>query len=241
MSEESFHPLVYFWIAFYKNGTCIPQFDVETGSVNSFQDIDQTKLDRFGLFPFNASLTIRANISAGFVIAREVAGLPHFVMKLQGNQRLIYVRRNFIHIFTYSHCDKCGYEWQWSPTTHKDGEQSEVGLLFHPNYIPQTWEGKNYPCAQCPKCGSFNAVVCPECKDTLISEVERPEKKDEHYFKCHKCNKEYPRYICQLEGFKRRLIYLMGHQTTVDGKNVKQIMFINEDGTFELSEDFNYK
>lgn len=239
-NEANYHSLVLMWIAFYKDGMCLPQFDIETGKMNEFKDIDQANLDRFGLFPINAPLAIKANMSSGFTIVREAENLPYFVMKLQDSQRLIYTRRNYIHVFTYQHCDKCGYEWQWFPT-YKDGEETEIGLLAHPNYVLQTWKGKNYPCAQCPKCGSFNAVVCPECNDTLINEIKRVEKADEHFFKCPKCGKEHPRYIRLLEGSKRRLVYLMGHQTTVDGKNVKQIMYINEDGTFELNEDFNYK
>lgn len=237
MAEE-FHPFVFWWIAFYKDGTCLPRFDVNTGIENFFKDIDQTKLDRFGLFPFSASMALLVNVASGKVIAREVENLPYFILKLKDNQRLISVRRCAIHQFDYQHCDKCGYEWQWM-MGHKE-EETEIGFLIHSNHVMQYWEGKAIPCGQCPKCGSFNAVVCPECKDTLINELKRPDS-EEHYFKCPKCNKEHPRYIRLLEGSLRAAIYLLGYQTTVDGKNMKQIMFINEDGSFEMNENFNYK
>jgi DNA-directed RNA polymerase subunit M/transcription elongation factor TFIIS len=240
MAYEDFYPLVFWWIAFYNDGTCLPKFDIKTGKENSFKDIDQTKLDKFGLFPFNASFALKVNLFAGKTIARDVENLPYFIMKFQVNQRPIYVRRCAIHTFSYQHCDKCGYEWQWMPT-HKDGEKTEVDLLTHPNYVMQEWQGKKYPCAQCPKCGSFNSVVCPECKDTLISEMKGAKEGDGHIFKCQKCKKEYPRYIKYLESSLRGATYLFGYQTTIEGENHKQIMFISEDGTFELNENFNYK
>jgi hypothetical protein len=240
MSDETVHPLVFFWIAFYRDGTCLPQFDIETGRGNDFKDIDQTKLDKFGLFPFSGEFSIKVNISAGKTIARGLEILPYFIMQLKDDKRLISWRRNYIHTFTYQHCDKCGYEWQWIPD-RKDGEKTDIGLLIHPKHVVQEWLGKFYPLAQCPKCGSFDAVVCPDCK-TLIAEMKTKEPDDgNHIFKCRKCNKEFPRCIRMFDGTLRRAVYLLGYQTTVDGKNYKQIMFINEDGTFELSEDFNYK
>jgi len=236
MTEE-FHALVYFWIAFYKDGNCLPQFDFETGKANDFKEIDQTKLERFGLYPLNAPLAIKANMAAGFIIAREEEGLPFFVLRLQKDQRLIYARRNSIHVYSYQHCEKCGYEWQWMPT-RKDGETTEVGLLIHTNHLVQEWQGKKFPCAICPKCGSFNAIVCPTC-NILVDEIKEPDK-EEHIFKCPKCGTLYPRYIQLRNDIMRKLIYLLGYQITVEGKNSKQIMFIGEDGTIELNENFNY-
>ena len=129
MSYETRHALVFFWIAFYKDNTYIPQFDVNSGKENSFQNIEQTKVEKFGLFPFSSSLVLKVNSAAGVVIAREVENLPYFIMKLEEGQRLINIRRNFIHEFTYQHCDKCGYEWQWM-MGHKEGEIQNLGFLY---------------------------------------------------------------------------------------------------------------
>lgn len=236
--HETFHSLVYFWIAFYKDGSCLPQFDVNTGRENKFTDIEQDNLDKFGLFPFNTSLAVNANMAAGFIVAKEVENLPYFLMPLKENQRLISVRRNYIHVYSYQHCDKCGYEWQWMDG-HKKGQVGRVKLVIHNDNVVQEWKGKKYGLAVCPKCGSYNAIICPDCKDTLINELERADSK-EHYFKCPKCNKDFPRYVQTLEDTMRMLVYLLGYQTTIEGKNIKHIMFINEDGTVELSDDFNY-
>lgn len=235
MPNETFHPLVYFWIAFYKDETCLPQFDIESGKENNFTDIDQSKLDRFGIFPFTTTMAFNANRMKGFTVAREIENLPYFIMKLQENQRLIFFRRNKIHIFTYLHCNKCSYDWQWMGG-HGEKAKTEIGLLVHSNHIIQEWVGKKYPLAVCPKCGEFNAIVCPDCKDTLINELKKAGS-EEHYFKCPKCNKEYIRHIQLLEDSLRALVYIIGYQTTVDGKNSKQVMFISENGTFEMSDN----
>jgi Zn finger protein HypA/HybF involved in hydrogenase expression len=234
MPDVQFRPLVYFWIAFYNDETCLPQFDIESGKENNFRDIDQSKLDKFGIFPFTATMALNANRIKGFMVALEVANLPYFIMKLQENQRLIFFRRNKIHTFTYLRCTKCEYDWEFM-RGYKEGAKAEIGLTIHSNDIVQEWAGKKYSLAVCPKCGSFNAIVCTDCKDTLINELKRAES-EEHYFKCPKCNKEYIRYIKTLEDQLRALVYLVGYQTTVDGRNIKQVMFISEDGTFEMSD-----
>jgi hypothetical protein len=238
MTDETFHPLVFWWIAFYKDGSCLPQFDLETGKENPFISIDQNKLEKFGLFPFNQSLAIKASMVAKMKVAIVKEGLPYFMMQLKENQRLISIRRNYIHLYIYQHCNKCGYDWQWM-SGHKEGEVGKVGLIIHQNNVVQEWKGKKYGLAVCPKCDMFNSIICPECKDTLINELKR-EDSEEHYFKCPKCNKEYPRYIQTVEDTMRMLIYILGYQTTIDGKNVKHMMFINENGTFEMNNDFNY-
>jgi hypothetical protein len=243
MAYEEIHPLVYFWLAFYKDGTCFPQFDFETGKENKFADIDQEKLDKFGVFPFNAPLAIRSNMAAGKSVTRVVENIPFHIMKLGKGQRLIYVRRNFIHVYTYSHCDKCGFEWQWIPD-RKEGEKTEFGMDIYPDFIMQKWQGKDYPLCQCPKCKSFDPILCPVC-GTLINKM-RNEKEavgspKEFYYECPKCKQEYPWDVKMLEGSVRRLVYIMGHQKTIEGRNIKNLMFIFEDGSFELDEDFNHK
>lgn len=238
MVDEQYHPMVFFWLAIYKDGTSLPQFDFETGILHEFKEIEQDRLDKFGLVPFNVSLAIKACKAAGFRIAIVREGLPFLILKLVKDQRLIYYRRGYIHQFDIDHCEKCNYKWQWM-ATHKEGEISEVGLPIHPQYVLQEFQGKKFPLVQCPKCGSYNAILCPDC-GTLINEMERKDTK-EHYFMCPKCKKEFQRHIKLLHDTMRKTIYLLGHQTTVDGKNIKNIMFINENGIIELSENFEYK
>jgi Zn finger protein HypA/HybF involved in hydrogenase expression len=115
---------------------------------------------------------------------------------------------------------------------HQEGEQTEVGLLIHSNHITQKWKEREYDIGVCPKCGSFNAIICLDC-GSLINEIKSPESK-EHHFECPKCKKEYPRYIRLMESQLRQLIYLLGYQIIIDDEEEKQIMYIEEDGTLEL-------
>jgi DNA-directed RNA polymerase subunit M/transcription elongation factor TFIIS len=243
---SDFNPLVYFWIAFYNDGSCLPQFDFETGKTNDFKDVDQYKLVKFGLFPFPKDLSEKANKNSGFEISKVCNNLPYFLQILQRPRRLIYTRRNFIHQFSYQHCMKCGYTYQWMPN-HVE-MVGEVGLPIHQNYIMEYLEsqGKTFPLPQCPKCKSINHIVCPDCK-VLINELKTsPDDKTPRKFECPKCKREYPRYIITRDSEIRKTIYLLGYQETtenISGKDVnkKFILFINEDGTIEMSDNYNYK
>lgn len=232
MPYENVHPLVFFWIAFYKDGTCLPQFDVNTGKENLFKDIDQSKLEKFGLFPFNTSLALSANVMAGQVVAKEVENLPYFILKLKEEQRLISVRRNKIHMFNYQHCNKCGFDWQWMGV-NKEGLVGEVGLEMYSNHLFEEQNGKKYPVPVCPKCGAYNAIICPDCH-AIVNQLRRKDS-DDLYFECSKCKKEYPRWIQVYEDILRTITYVLGYQTTVEGKNIKQVQLIKEDGTYEMS------
>lgn len=224
--------IVYMWCAHYSDGQVYPQFDFESGKENVFASIDQTKLIKFGLYPI--SKTLADKISNQLVISKQ---LPYIVLKLQPHQRLIFVRRNYMRHFGYQICSKCGYKWQWIPDLKE--EVGEAKLMIHNNYVTQIYESKCYPLPQCPKCQSFNAILCPDC-NTLINEMARPVT-NEHYFECPKCKKEHPRHIINADGTNQEIMYLLGYQMTVDDKNYKYIMFINENGEIELTENFNYK
>jgi len=84
--------LKYFWIAEYKDGTALPQFDLETGKENLFKDIDQSKIVRFGLYPF--TLELSKKIDCGDLNPF----LPKFVINLSKEDKLFFVRRNYIKI-----------------------------------------------------------------------------------------------------------------------------------------------
>lgn len=240
MPFEGIHPIVFFWIAFYKDGTCLPQFDIETGKENAFVNIDQTKLDRFGLFPFPSDLLEKINKTRGEIVAQKGDNLPFFILNLEENQRLINIRRNFINMFTYTKCFKCGYEWQWM-RGYKEGYVGDAGLPVHPDCTKEKVDGKDRELVQCPKCKTFNSNFCPECGTQLILKERGrtatvPPRIDLYHF-CEKCQKERLWLIKMLEDTRRQLTYILGYQTTVDGKNVKQLMFIKEEGTISLKND----
>jgi hypothetical protein len=226
-------PIVYMWVAHYNDKQIYPQFDFETGKENTFVSIDQTKLIKFGLYPI--SKTLENKIGDIKRVTSKV--LPYIVLKLNPNQRLIFVRRNYMRRFGYQVCKKCGYKWQWIPDLKE--EIGESGLMIHNNHTIQTYENKLYPLAVCPECKTFNAMLCPDC-NTLINEYKRPDS-EAHYFECPKCKKEHPRFITNFDGVNQEILYLLGYQMTVDNKNFKHIMFINENGEIELTENFEYK
>jgi hypothetical protein len=127
----------------------------------------------------------------------------------------------------------------------------EVGLPIHQKYIMQIWEekGKSFPLPVCPKCNTCNYILCPDCK-VLINELKTSnDGSTPHKFECPKCKKEYPRYIQTKDALMRKTIYLLGHQETIEDINSpmgrsrthKHIMFINEDGSFELNDNYNFK
>jgi DNA-directed RNA polymerase subunit RPC12/RpoP len=235
MPMEAIHPLVFWWVAFYKTGECFPQFDIESGKENGFGSIDQTKLDRFGLFPFTPELAEKANNARGDVVARVGENLPFFILKLEEGQRLINVRRNFINMYSYVVCSKCGFEWQCMKEP-KEGTISDAGLPIYGDTVKdKDFSGKEIEVIQCPKCKAFNTWNCPDCATKLIVK-ERTGPKDLYHF-CPKCQKEVPWYIRIAEDVSRQLIYILGYQTTVEGKNVKQLMNIREDGTITLKND----
>jgi hypothetical protein len=179
-------------------------------------------------------------MAAGEVIARDMEGLPYFVLKLLPNQRLIYARRCKIHNFTYQHCDKCGFDWQ-GMEGHEEGEDTEIGLHIYSNHIIQNVNGKTFALLVCPRCGSYDSLLCPTC-GTPVNKMGRPNTKpQEIYYECPKCKVEVPWHVQLLDGELRQAIYMLGYQTTTpDGKNVKCIQFIKEDGSYELNADYDY-
>lgn len=82
--------LRYFWIAEYKDGTALPQFDPETGEENLFKDINQIKTIRFGWYPFSEELSkkVKSSLYNPF--------LPKYILNININDKLIAKRRNYI-------------------------------------------------------------------------------------------------------------------------------------------------
>ena len=229
---DALNPLVYFWVAIYRDGTCLPQFDFENGKENAFKDIDQTKLEKFGLFPFNDDLASKANTYAKMTIATQ-RSLPYFVLKLEEGQRLINIRRNFLHMFSFYSCDKCGYVWQ-AMKGYSAGTIGDAGLPIHGDTIIE--EESKRETVKCPKCGAYNATQCPDCKSRL--EVQKPPEGYVGIYRiCPKCKRDFPWFIKMGEDSKHLTSYIVGYQTTVDGKNAKQLMFIKEDGTINLKNE----
>jgi len=134
--QTDYNPPTYFWIAYYRNGQALPQYDPETCNENLFKNIDQTNLTKFGWYPFSPEFAGRIKQKKDYDV--KCRFLPSYEMFLGKGQRLIAVQRQSI----------------------------KMGNL-------------------------------------------------------------------------RKTVYLLGWQNTIEGKNVKSIMFIHEDGSVKLGEDYN--
>jgi len=89
--DLGYRPLVYMWIAEYNDDSCLPQFDPETGRANRFAEIDQSKLCRFGWYPFSAEMAAKI-LDMTVIPTRN----PYHVVELKEGDKLFAVRRNHI-------------------------------------------------------------------------------------------------------------------------------------------------
>ena len=84
--------LVYYWKAFYKDGSVLPQFERD-GTEHLFKEIDHNRLAGFGWFPFDVELAEKLQEKG---ILTAVLPLPSFQVWLKDGQRLIAFRRHFL-------------------------------------------------------------------------------------------------------------------------------------------------
>lgn len=89
--DLGYRPLTYMWVAEYRDGAALPQFDPDTGLENRFALIDHSKLVRFGWYPF--SVEMAAKIQGMVVIPSRN---PSHVVDLKEGDKLVAVRRNHI-------------------------------------------------------------------------------------------------------------------------------------------------
>lgn len=235
----------FMWLAFYSDGSCLPQFDLDTGKDHLFKEIDQSKVVKFGWFPIPYSLSK--------ILGPQYyhdPNLSHFILQLKPKQRLIALRREAVHTYDYSHCLKCGFNWQWMPN-RKDGEIGDSGL---PHYgekycysVESSAQGNLTKIFEviCPKCGAKNDLKCPDCnewwnkvQDSAFIGV--PREKWTYHIECPKCKKHKVDSVQQLGTMSVDCVFLLGWQETLpDGSNKKMIMFIKQDGSFVLSDDLD--
>jgi hypothetical protein len=116
----------------------------------------------------------------------------------------------------------------------KKGDKWEVKVTTMQNDKPHT-----YTSYKCTKCESYNVYVCPSC-DQVVNKVHG-ETEGTFAYECPRCLIDgkptvYPRYVSKKEGVYRYTKYLLGYQETVNGKNVKMIMSIDEDGRVRVND-----
>ena len=262
MSLE-YNPPCYFWIAHYMDGQALPQFDPEDGHENLFSKIDQSKLLKFGLYPYTQKMA--AAIKSIHVLVSPF--LSPIELALKPSQRLICFRENKIHTGTYRVCLKCQAAWQ---------QQKKPGVMAFPisflwfNDYTEDKDGKRKPfqMAVCPKCGEHNSLHCPHCGGDRTKWAKCPKcggkVENQTCLKCRTCFPSYPHsplsppipfpsdsafeymYLCsgcgrdlhdlvKIRHFeKRATTYGLGWQETVAGKNRKVLLRVSENGSVDV-------
>jgi len=89
-----YRPLVYMWVAEYTDGTALPQFDPETGLENRFAKVDESKLIRFGWYPFSHEMAVKIQKVQGMIVIPSKN--PHYMVELKEDEKLFAVRKNHI-------------------------------------------------------------------------------------------------------------------------------------------------
>ena len=81
--------LKYFWIVEYNDGTALPQFDPDTGKENLFKTINQSKMIRFGIYPFSFEFSKKIDCGVPSLLSK-------IVINLNNTDKLFFRRRNYI-------------------------------------------------------------------------------------------------------------------------------------------------
>lgn len=190
-----YRPLVYFWVAEYKDGTALPQFDPETGEENRFADVDQSKLKAFGWYPFNFALAQKIYEREGLIVIPSNNSIHR--IELKNGEILIAKREQEIIQFGYHTCLACGHRWQFG----KDQVNPKVGLPVSKEvYIEEievsTDKGK--------KMIKWVNPICPRCGYHDLNEILRSKKQ-----------------IRKFTGVKRETVYILG-KLDDDVKRIKE-------------------
>ena len=70
-------PLKYMWIAEYRDGTAIPQFDPDTGKENMWSDVDQDKVYRVSWCEFSKDMKKKVELDTISVRKPEMHSIEY--------------------------------------------------------------------------------------------------------------------------------------------------------------------
>jgi len=203
-------PLVYHYIAWYNDGSKLEQYGKDLGyHGRKFTDIDNDKLIKFGLYPFDAELAEKVN-DAGTPV-RSIPFLPSYEIEFNKNKRLIYHRQCYISQQEYHICDSCKKEFSYG---------SNIKTLK-----------SKYSSPICPHCGAYDDFYCSVCGKSYIFEQTS-------HGLCPKCKghlKRRKNTSRQYSREKRWNEYVIGYQQLVNGTNVQCLLTINETGSCKVT------
>lgn len=200
-------PIVYHYKLFYDDGRVINQYN-ENYRGMKFTDIDENGLIKFGLYPIPQDLA--ENLSKNGTEARSIPFLPEYEIELDENKRLIWYKQCYISQEEYRICENCKKEFQAS---------SKLRL-----------ESK-YPSPICPHCGAHDDFYCKKCDKSYIFE-------DTSNGLCPKCNGYMQRRKTTSKQYSRERRwneYCIGYQTTINNKNFKVLLTIDETGNCKIT------
>lgn len=159
-----YRPIVYMWVAEYRDGSALPQFDPDTGKENPFSSIDQSRLCKFGWYPFSINMMGKILGGEDAIVALPMNN-PSYSVELKAGEKLVAHRNNIVAQFKYRVCLKCDARWQFG----RGEPRSMVNLpvsdkAFVEQFLVKTAEGKHmidFVSPICPKCGyhDTNAVM----------------------------------------------------------------------------------
>jgi len=204
---------LWMWMAHYNDGTSLPQYDPYTLDKHLFDEVEQDKLIKFGLYPFPPKLAERIVKEKGINVKSNIF-LPKYEVELDENKRVIGgLTTNFIEVTNYTYCPKCN---KW----YKSKEFDDISM------------GGNARTLRCKVCNTQSYWLCTKCGKTYnhISETND--------WKCVECGNKVGGkkiHFYQDSTQDRWRIYKLGYQETINGVNHKTIMNISEDGDVELT------
>jgi len=210
-------PLVFFWVATYKDGTALPQYDIETLKPNSINDIDKDNLIKVGWYPFSKDFANK--LSENGILAVSNPLLPKFEVDINKNKRFILFTRNFISQEEFYICNNCNKG-------------------FH-LYTKSKVKDDIYPSPICPYCQSSDYWKCSDCGEIYdkFNEVVNTGPELGGYGHCKKCGGYLNRIrvTSNLRSIEKRWrLYAVGYQQTIKGRNYKTILYIDENGNVEV-------
>ena len=168
-------PPVLFWIAEYVDGSCLCQFDPDTGQEALFKHVDQTRLRSFGWYPVTRKLADLVKTPQ-----LRVNPLLHtYRLELGPGQHLIAHKQQKIHCVSAQVCFNCGHIWQFR---EKPGE---LNYSYSDMKVEMTDKGgRRYVTPQCPKCSAYTHIVCEKCAISRSRYVDG--------YRCAECQTNLP-------------------------------------------------
>jgi hypothetical protein len=216
-----YNPEALFWIAYYADGTCLPQYDPESSQEHLWKEVDQSRITALAWHPFTEDLA--KQLDARDVKVSVNPFMRTYRVELQHGDTVILNREQKLNHIGLIVCLKCGYRW--------------IFAAEKPPFIEYPWssecrrmEDKNglkYASEICPQCGAFTEYICPDCK---ICRSKYREGED-FVHRCDQCGKSLPTMIGSDTIEERSTVYEIGRETLGGSKH---LIRVDEFGNVEV-------